>query len=124
MAANLPAPIDPQVWASLQALEAAGEPGFLRELVGEFLAQAPSRIASLRAAGARGDAQALEREAHGFKGSCGSLGAFAMADCCDRLETMGREGSCLGHAHVLAGLEEQWQAVRRALQSALVRPDL
>ena len=119
----MPSVIDPQVWASLQALEAAGEPGFLRELVGEFVAQAPSRIASLGAAGARGDAQALEREAHGFKGSCGSLGAFAMAESCDRLETMGREGSCVGHADVLAGLEEQWQAARRALESALDGPD-
>jgi HPt (histidine-containing phosphotransfer) domain-containing protein len=109
--------IDPGVWQSLQALEAAGEPGFLRELVSEFLAQAPSRIDAVRAAGARGDAQALEYEAHRLKGSCGSLGAFAMADCCDRLETLGRDGSCLGHAELLAGLEEHWQAVRVELES-------
>jgi HPt (histidine-containing phosphotransfer) domain-containing protein len=115
--------IDPTIWASLVALEAAGAPGFLNELVGEFLAQVPARLASLRAAGARGDAQALEHAAHALKGSCGSLGAFAMADCCDRLETLGRERSCLGHAELLAGLEEHWQAVRSELESAIARPD-
>lgn len=109
-------PIDAKVWESLLALEAAGEPGFLRELVAEFLAQAPKRMAALRDASARADAPALEREAHGFKGSCGSLGATAMADCCERLETMGRDASCAGAAPVLRTLEQAWQAVRSALQ--------
>lgn len=114
--------LDPKAWASLRALEAAGEPGFLRELTGEFLAQAPARIAELRGAGARGDASALEREAHGFKGSCGALGALGMADCCDRLEAIGRGGSCLGYAEVVIALEREWQAVRRALLQAF--PDV
>lgn len=117
-------PIDPRVWASLLALEAAGEPGFLRELVGEFLAQAPRRMAALGDASAHANAPALEREAHGFKGSCGSLGATAMADCCERLETMGRDGSCAGATEVLRTLDQEWQAVRSALQDALERSEL
>src|SRR5262245_49148904 len=116
--------IDPNVWASLQALEAAGTPGFLRELVSEFLAQAPQRISALREASLRGDARALEHEAHALKGSCGSLGASGMASCCDRLETLGREGSPLGHGDALVKLEEEWQVVRTALLRALSRPDL
>lgn len=114
-------PIDAKVWASLLALEAAGEPGFLRELVAEFLAQAPKRMAALGDASQRADAAALEREAHGFKGSCGSLGARAMADCCERLETMGRDGSCAGAAEVLRALDREWLAARSALQDALER---
>lgn len=115
--------IDPKVWASLQALEAAGEPGFLRELVDEFLKLAPVRIESLRVAGARGDAKALEHEAHAFKGSCGSLGAVAMADCCNQLETLGREGSCAGHAGLIDDLEARWHVVRAHLESAVPRAD-
>jgi len=113
--------LDPEIWESLKSLEAAGAPGFLRELVSEFLAQAPHRMARVRAAAENGDAPALEREAHAFKGSCGSLGAFAMAASCDRLETMGRDGSCEGHAEVLASLEQHWQAVRAELEGALTR---
>ena len=113
--------IDAKVWESLVALEAAGEPGFLRELVAEFLAQAPQRMAALSDASTRADAPALEREAHGFKGSCGSLGATAMADCCERLETMGRDGSCATAADVLRTLDREWQAVRGALQDTLER---
>lgn len=117
-------PIDAKMWASLLALEAAGEPGFLRELVAEFLAQAPQRMAALGDACARADAPALEREAHGFKGSCGSLGATAMADCCQRLETMGHDGSCAGAAEVLRTLDREWQAVRSALQDTLEGSEL
>ena len=113
--------LDPEIWASLESLEAAGAPGFLRELVSEFLSQAPKRMERVRAAAENGDAQALEREAHAFKGSCGSLGAFAMAASCDRLETMGRMGSCDGHAEVVASLEQHWQAARAELERALTR---
>jgi HPt (histidine-containing phosphotransfer) domain-containing protein len=113
--------LDPEIWESLESLEAAGTPGFLRELVSEFLTQAPLRMARVKAAAADGDAPALEREAHAFKGSCGSLGAFAMAASCGRLEAMGRDGSCAGHAEVLAALEQHWQAVRAELESALTR---
>jgi HPt (histidine-containing phosphotransfer) domain-containing protein len=109
--------IDPKVWASLQALEAAGAPGFLRELVNAFLAQAPVRLGALREASLRGDA-------HTLTGSCGSLGAAAMAACCERLETLGREGSPLAHGDALAVLEQEWQAVRAALLHTLTRPDL
>jgi HPt (histidine-containing phosphotransfer) domain-containing protein len=116
--------LDPKVWASLQALEAAGAPGFLRELVSAFLAQAPVRMSALREASQKGDARALELEAHTLKGSCGSLGAAAMAACCDRLETLGRAGSPLGHGDALTTLEAEWQAVRTALLRALSRPDL
>ena len=117
----MPPALDPEVWASLESLEAAGAPGFLRELVSEFLARAPERLQRVRAAALSGDAPALEREAHAFKGSCGSLGAFAMAACCARLETMGRAGSCGGHPEVIEGLERHWQDVRSALLSALAR---
>ena len=117
----MPPVLDPEIWASLESLEAAGAPGFLRELVSEFLARAPERLLRVRAAAASGDAPALEREAHAFKGSCGSLGALAMAASCDRLEAMGRQGSCGGHDEVIAGLEQHWQAVRGELESALLR---
>jgi HPt (histidine-containing phosphotransfer) domain-containing protein len=115
--------IDPKVWASLQELEAAGAPGFLRELVGTFLAQAPLRLSALRDAWRRGDARALELEAHSFKGSCGSLGAAAMAACCERLESSARQGAP-GNSDALAGLEREWPAVRAALLAALDRPDV
>jgi HPt (histidine-containing phosphotransfer) domain-containing protein len=117
----MPSALDPEVWASLESLESAGAPGFLRELVNEFLARAPERLQRVRAAAASGDAPALEREAHAFKGSCGSLGASAMAASCGQLESLGRGGSCSGHAEVIAGLERHWQAVRGELLRALSR---
>lgn len=111
-------PIDPSVWAGLEALEAAGEPGFLPSLIREFLGSAPERIQALREACGSGDAAAVERGAHTFKGSCGMLGAAAMARRCEELEALGRGGSADGLA-VVEALDAEWRAVREALESEL-----
>ena len=60
---------------------------------------AGARLAAVQDAATRGDAAALEREAHALKGSAASIGAQAMAALCDTLQAMGRDGD-LAHASV------------------------
>lgn len=110
--------IDPEVWRGLAALEAAGEPGFLAELVRDFLSASPERLRAMAVAAARGEAALLERSAHGFKSSCAAIGALTMARHCEDLETLARGGSLAGHADILARLEAEWPAVRAALEEA------
>lgn len=97
--------IDPKTWASLRALEASGAPGFLREIVHEFLTTAPGRLSRLKTALQQADAAALEREAHAFKSSCGTLGARRAASALDELETLGRENRTSAAAALMAALE-------------------
>ena len=111
--------IDPDVWDSLVALEASGEPGFLALLLNEFLRTAPLRIRSLRAAEADGDARTLEWEAHSLKGSSGTLGLSKMVALCEQLEQAGHAGSCDGLAETLDTLEAEWGLVREALHARL-----
>lgn len=114
-------PIDAQVWSGLVALEAAGEPGFLEELVSEFLRTTPLRIGKLGGASERGDASALEREAHGLKGSCGAVGALRMVSLCDELETLGREARLGGAGRTVHALESELAAVRAALDALVAQ---
>jgi hypothetical protein len=49
-------------------------------------------LAALAEAGANGDAQALETQAHSFRGVIANLGATGPAEICQRLEDLGRSG--------------------------------
>jgi HPt (histidine-containing phosphotransfer) domain-containing protein len=77
----------------LRALQREHEPSLVAELVGEFLARAPQRIALMRAALEAGDTAALEFESHGLAGSCGVLGVIRMRICCLELEELARRGA-------------------------------
>jgi HPt (histidine-containing phosphotransfer) domain-containing protein len=85
--------IDQPTLDRLRALQREDEPSLVAELVQEFLARAPQRIARMRAALEAGDSTTLEFEAHGLAGSCGVLGVIRMRLCCLELETLVRQGS-------------------------------
>ena len=76
-------PIDPAVLAALDA--ALGE-GAAAEIVGAFLADAPQRLAQMRALAERGAADRLARDAHALAGSAATLGLVALAAAARTLE--------------------------------------
>jgi HPt (histidine-containing phosphotransfer) domain-containing protein len=110
--------IDAKMWDSLKALEQAGEPGFLRGVVAQFLETSPARLRAIHKAAAARDFAALEREAHTLKGSAGILGAQRMAECCERLESHARERRGADEA-ALVSLEREWEAARAELLAEL-----
>lgn len=79
--------IDAGQFESLRQLGAGGgEVDLLERFVEQFLGQAASDVAQLRAAAARGDAAAARALAHGLKGTSATMGAAAMAAACEALE--------------------------------------
>jgi HPt (histidine-containing phosphotransfer) domain-containing protein len=95
----------------------AGDPDTLAELCREYVAEARLTVAKLRTALAKGDAAAVRERAHYLKGSSLMIGAKALAQCCARLEQMGRESN-LGAAG--AGIEEA-VAELKAVEEELTR---
>ena len=93
--------IDP---AALAALDAALGAGTAAEIVAAFLADAPARLARMRALAAGGAAGPLAREAHALAGSAGTLGLRALAAAARSLET-GLAGSAADLPARLAPLE-------------------
>jgi CheY-like chemotaxis protein len=81
-----PCPIDAQRFAELELLDAAA-PGALADLIVTFLQQARPQLELILAAVRAGDSPALRRAAHGFKGTCETIGAVALAAQCGQLET-------------------------------------
>jgi two-component system sensor histidine kinase/response regulator len=92
-----------------------GDRQLLREVVNLFIEDYPRRLAELRTALARGDAQTAHRAAHSLKGSVGNFAANAAVEAAARVETLSRDGNL---HHALAAcpeLEKQIDRLHRAL---------
>jgi PAS domain S-box-containing protein len=105
--------LDPAAIAMLRELHRPGHPDPLGAAIGLFLANEPPRLATLRAAVADGDAAAVQRAAHQFKGSAGTMGAGEVMALSQGLEQLARGGT-------LAGAEELMGALESALARACV----
>jgi HPt (histidine-containing phosphotransfer) domain-containing protein len=91
-----------------------GDAGLEREVLAMFSAQAASLIGALATLPA--EAGAL---AHTLKGSARAIGAFAVADAAEVLETAMRDGDDPSHA--LAELDEAIALARTAVDAMLRR---
>jgi HPt (histidine-containing phosphotransfer) domain-containing protein len=84
-------------------------------LLAQFEQDAPRRLAALRAALDAGDADALRRTAHLFKGETSLIGARALHAICLELEEAGRQNALAGAEGLLARLDETYMRTRTAL---------
>ncbi len=103
--------IDPATLAELNALDDSG--GLLSELVDLFASGTPDRIARLRAAVMVADADAVVREAHALKGSCGTLGAVELLALATQMELRAK-------ASDLSSATAQLELIETAFGSALL----
>ena len=88
-------------------------------LVQTFVRDSAHRIESIRDAVTSGDALALRRAAHSFKGSAGNMGASQLAELCRSLEVLGRDGDLQAVPPLIDALVNEYGAVERELTSLL-----
>lgn len=96
-----------------------GDPSFLVEVIQQFLQDAPGHVAAIKQAVAEGNADALMKAAHGFKGSCRNMGTLPLAEICFTLEQKGREGDASNLEDLLTNLEEECARAHAALEAEL-----
>jgi len=110
--------LDLAVIESLRELASGGsaeDEGFVRDTIGVFLEEFPRRMAALARAGRGGDANAVERLAHGLKSSAGSLGAYAIMASSAEIERLAGEGQLETAALIFDRLRDQFAEVRPRL---------
>jgi len=111
-----PSPLDPERLDSLRRLgELAGKP-LLREIVGSFLLETPRRVARMREALGRTDAEDLAFVAHSLKGSSGQIGAVRVAALSFELEKQGKSADLAAAPALLAELERELNRVAPLLE--------
>jgi two-component system, sensor histidine kinase and response regulator len=91
------------------------DPGFLAELVGDFLADAPTQLEALRAAAASADAVGARRAAHTLKGNSRTFGAGRLASLCQEAEAAAGSGDLMAVLAGIDGIDQEWGRVRAAL---------
>lgn len=80
--------VDLSVLAGYEKMQLEGEPDLVIELIDLYLEDAPRRIAVMQESAARSDWQSVKREAHGLRGSSGSLGGVEVVQICGEIEKM------------------------------------
>jgi HPt (histidine-containing phosphotransfer) domain-containing protein len=110
---DMPSPIDPAVFAELQATTGAE---FAAELVGTFLDEAPQMLAELRAAQAEGSADRFRRAAHSIKSNANTFGALTLGAAAKALEL----GGFITDTAPVDALQAEYERAAAALQE-LVR---
>jgi HPt (histidine-containing phosphotransfer) domain-containing protein len=110
--------LDPATVAELRrAQEAFGNPAFIRQLAGLFLANTPGKLNRVRQAMTAGDAAAIQEVAHALKSNCGMLGATRTADACARMEEAAARADLAAAEAALLEIESQLPAVLAALST-------
>jgi HPt (histidine-containing phosphotransfer) domain-containing protein len=113
-------PIDTSVLDYFREDGAKGASGFLADLIGQFLREAPDRIGKLRKAVNDIDAEAFRLAAHSLKGTSSTIGANEMASICSSLETQSVADTVgEGAVEMLQRLDAEFARVRMALESEL-----
>jgi len=109
--------LDAGVVARLERLGAAAGEDLLGQLAALFLADAKTRVGSLRQALAEGDALAVVRSAHSLTGSSSNLGATELSRLCGILAADGRAAELVGRSALIDGIEAELDRVRSALDA-------
>ncbi|MBN0977636.1 Hpt domain-containing protein [Pseudomonas hygromyciniae] len=107
--------MDPEVLVGLQDVMEGEYP----HLLDTFLDDSQKRVEALREA--RGDAKALGRIAHSFKGSSGHLGAVRLAELCQRLEIESTSAQVADLADLVDQIDHEFALVKPLYESECQR---
>jgi CheY-like chemotaxis protein len=95
-----------------------GDTGFVTELIGQFLSDAPALIDTARSGLAVGDTDEVRRAAHTLKSNAATFGAHALAARCRELEDIAKQGALDGVEKRLDLIAEELATVQEALPAA------
>ena len=110
--------LDPRLFDQLKELE-TGAPGFLKDLVSQFLNQAVGQIAVLHETTRAKDGEGLRLAAHRFKGAAGALAALALMELVAELEKAGSARSWTAAEELLPRVDAEFVRVKAALEASV-----
>jgi len=100
---------------SLRQLSGGGE-NLLAVMADLFLRDTPTRLETMKAAAAVGDAETLARAAHNLIGSCGNVGALRMVTLCRTIDQRARAGDVAEAPALVERLAGEFALVETALR--------
>jgi HPt (histidine-containing phosphotransfer) domain-containing protein len=98
--------------------ESVGDPEFVAEVIGDFLAGLPGQLDALRSAQSAADAEQVHRIAHTLKSNASTFGAEELALACRALEGAAAGGQVTETHELVARVEGQAALATPPLASA------
>jgi HPt (histidine-containing phosphotransfer) domain-containing protein len=92
-----------------------GSTSYLDRAIGNFVANSPGQLTTIREAIAAGDVDGLQHAAHRLAGSAGNLGVVPVSEAARRLEHLADGGSTDDAAGIIPELLEALERGRAAL---------
>jgi HPt (histidine-containing phosphotransfer) domain-containing protein len=83
-----------------------------------YLEDAPCQIEVLKEALQKRDPETLQRQAHTLKGASANVGALRIQETALRMEEAGGKGDLEKAAHLLKGVEKEFEDFKAALSSS------
>jgi HPt (histidine-containing phosphotransfer) domain-containing protein len=108
--------------SALANLRELGGDEFLSDMIGTFFADAPSLMASLRAALERGDAAEVRRAAHTLKSNGQTFGGGSFSQVCRQLEERAKRGELDGVGELADRIDGEYAALAEALAPLRLEP--
>jgi len=119
-----PAPDTSVAWDSATLGRLVGNnPEMQRRLLTKFLANAQSQVAAMESARATGDLRALTDVAHTLKSAARTVGALALGELCQAMETAGRAGDLHRCMALAQGVPSALTAAQHPIQQHLSQGD-
>ena len=101
----------------MKKFRAGCDPSLFIEFIDGIIGDTNEGIKQLRLALSEGDTETLSNRAHTLKSICGSIGARGMMEICEYIEERARAGSVGGFHMMIELLKEDFDSVRRILES-------
>ncbi|ETX00566.1 MAG: hypothetical protein ETSY1_10765 [Candidatus Entotheonella factor] len=108
-------PLDPVTLDRLRQLSERRGQDVFGTVVQMYLDQTPTLLVALQDAVACQDAEGIRQSAHTFKSNCGHVGAMALLDLCQELETRGAAQLFTDTDELMRVIETEYASVRDAL---------
>jgi PAS domain S-box-containing protein len=113
---------DFDVWNSQTLKQLLGDnPGMHQRLLTKFLRNADQQISSIEAAMRAGDVQGAAGVAHNLKSAACAVGALALGELCQQIETRGLAGDHARVQEMTADLGEALQQAQRHIEAYLLQ---
>ncbi len=112
--------IDMTVVHAMKRLRRNGEP-IIPQIIDSYLTSTPPLLERLREAAGRGDPNGLRENVHALKSSSSTVGARNLAELCNELEQVARQGAVPDAEEQVAGIWEEYKRAREALMSLVER---
>ncbi len=107
---------DPRAIREISQLGRDGEENLLDRFIELFDVETQKRIAALREALDSGRAEAVWPIAHSMKGACRNIGAMAMGEECETLESSAMHGDLAGARESIERIEELFERSLEAMK--------